>query len=82
MVELNKDGFVELSKKLRSKIVRRQDSPKCFDMNASIYIWKRDALLNQKSLIGKNTGIFEMPEERSIDIDSKFDLKIVKFLMK
>ena len=50
-------------------------------MNASIYIWKRNILLNKNSLFLKNTSIYKMPEERSIDIDSLFDFKIVKFLI-
>ena len=53
-----------------------------YSLNASIYVWKREALLQHNNLIGKKTGIYEMSEEKSIDIDSKFDLKLVKFLMK
>ncbi len=80
LVELNEDGFVELSKKLENRIVRRQDSPKCFDMNASIYIWKRDVFFKVDEILLKNTIMFEMPEEKSVDIDTKFDLNIVNFL--
>jgi len=60
---------------------RRQDTPQTFDMNASIYGWKRDALLEKQAVFFDNTAMFLMPEERSWDIDSEFDLKIVKFLM-
>ena len=81
LVELNQDGFVERSKDLENPIYRRQDSPKCFDMNASIYIWKRKAFFNNKSILTNNTSLFIMPEERSIDIDSELDFEIVKFLM-
>ncbi len=80
LVELNKDGFVELSKKLDNKIVRRQESPQCFDMNASIYIWKREIFFNVDEILLKNTIMFEMSEEKSIDIDTKFDLDVVNFL--
>ncbi len=51
-------------------------------MNASIYIWKREALLNSDKVITGNTGLFVMPEERSIDIDSPFDWDIVEFLLR
>lgn len=81
LVELNQNGFVERSKDLENPIYRRQDSPKCFDMNASIYIWKREAFFNNKSILTNNTSLFVMPEERSIDIDSELDFEIVKFLM-
>lgn len=81
MVELTIDNRVELSKKLESKIIRRQDAPKCYDMNASIYAWKRSALLNSESVISNNTGLFVMPEERSIDIDSQLDFEFVSMLL-
>ena len=38
MLETNADGYVKLSKESRELIVRRQDSPSCYDMNGSIYI--------------------------------------------
>ena len=82
LVELTKDGFVEASKKLDDPIFRRQDAPRCFDMNASIYIWKRKAFYSNNSVLNSDTSLFIMPEERSIDIDSELDFKIVNFLMK
>jgi len=81
LVELNKDGFVRESKCLEKPIVRRQDSPKCYDMNASIYVWKREAFFQSKIIIVEDTMLYEMPEERSIDIDSELDFEMVKFLM-
>lgn len=82
LVEQDKDGKVYLSKKLDNSIVRRQDAPKSYDMNASIYIWKRDIILNESSIFLENTGLYVMPEERSIDIDTELDYKFVEFLMK
>ncbi|MDD3324208.1 MAG: acylneuraminate cytidylyltransferase family protein [Sulfurospirillaceae bacterium] len=81
LVEVSNDGKVALSKKLDSSIVRRQDAPKSYDMNASIYIWKRDIILNEKSLFLDKTGLYVMPEERSIDIDTELDFEFVEFLM-
>ena len=82
LVELNEKGFVRRSKNLDNPIIRRQDSPKCFDMNASIYLWKRKAFYQAKTVITDETRLFVMPEERSIDIDSELDFEIVKLLMK
>ncbi len=82
LVEVDKKGKVSLSKKLDESIVRRQDTPKSYDMNASIYIWKRNIILNENSLFLENTGLYVMPEERSIDIDTELDYKFVEFLMK
>lgn len=81
LVERNSDGKIKLSKSFDTQVLRRQDAPKTFDMNASIYIWKRETILNEKSLFLENTGLYEMPEERSIDIDSQLDFEIVSFLL-
>jgi len=81
LVEVDKLGQVALSKILENKVVRRQDSPECYDMNASIYIWKRETLLSNDSLFTKKTGLYVMPENRSQDIDSELDFKIVELIM-
>lgn len=80
LVEVNSDGYAELSKQLQFGITRRQDSPKCYDMNASIYIWRRENLINSTSVFQDRTILFEMPEDRSIDIDSELDFEFVSFL--
>jgi len=82
LIEVNDTGLVTLSKTLDSRVIRRQDAPKCYDMNASIYIWDRNTILNEKSLFMPKTGLYVMPEERSIDIDTPLDYKFVEFLMK
>jgi len=74
------NGHVELVKNLEQPIGRRQEAPKVFDMNASIYIWKRDVLLNSDTLFTKRTSLYIMPEERSIDIDSNLDWEFVEFI--
>jgi len=81
LVEINKNGYIELSKKLDSKIVRRQDSPKCYDMNASIYVWNRVSFFNSDTVFLHDTMLYEMPEERSIDIDTELDFEFVEFLL-
>lgn len=82
LVEVDASGKVALSKKLSDGVVRRQDAPKSYDMNASIYIWKRDVILNENTLFLEKTGLYVMPEERSIDIDTELDFEFVEFLMR
>lgn len=81
LVEVDESGVVRLSKPLTTPIVRRQDSPNCFDMNASIYVWRRKALFENDSIFLSDTALYEMPEERSIDIDSELDFEFVTYLM-
>lgn len=82
LVEISQNGEVRLSKQLQNPVLRRQDAPKTYDMNASIYIWKREILLNENSIFLPKTGLYIMLEERSIDIDSELDFKFVEFILK
>jgi len=66
---------------MQRKITCRQDAPNVYDLNASIYIWRRKALLKKNDLWGKKTGLYVMPFERSWDIDTKNDFKVVNFFM-
>jgi len=73
-------GFVSLSKG-GAGILRRQDAPRAFDMNASVYVWQRDALVGDPRVFYQNTRLYEMPAERSHDIDSELDFELVDWLM-
>ena len=79
LVETAKDGYVQPSKG-DSGVLRRQDAPECYDMNASIYVWPVKTLLEKQKVFLGQTRIYVMPEERSRDIDSELDYKIVKFI--
>jgi len=68
-------------KKSKKKIYSRQSAPKVFDINASIYIWKRDYLKKYENLISKKTAVYIMPQERSLDIDTKLDFRIISSLI-
>lgn len=81
MVEFDENKQLKTSKSVDSLVVRRQDAPQTYDMNASIYAWTRDGLLKRQSVIHENTGLFIMPEERSIDIDNPIDLEVVSYLL-
>lgn len=82
MVEEDKKGRVHLSKK--GKFARRQDAPKVYDMNASIYIYRRDYLLDEKntSPISDDSVAYVMDELSRTDIDSEIDFKFIEFLIK
>lgn len=82
LVEVAKDGKVRLSKFGEAAVVRRQDAPDCYDMNASIYVWRRDRLAEKPYLFAEDTAIHIMPRERSFDIDSPLDFEIVEMIMK
>ena len=75
------NGRIQKAKKLNKAPVRRQDAPAVYDMNASIYIWKRQALMKNDTLFTDKTSLFLMPEERSVDIDTALDWAFVEFMM-
>tara|TARA_B100001057_G_scaffold210558_1_gene211113 strand:- start:5 stop:709 length:705 start_codon:yes stop_codon:yes gene_type:complete len=83
MIEV-KNRTIDLVKKPKNlfKVTNRQTAPQVFDMNASIYIWKRSAILKSIELFNKDTDIYIMPQSRSIDIDTDFDLKLIRLLSK
>lgn len=81
MVE-NKNG--EIKKIKESNFIRRQDAPKVYDMNASIYCYKRDSLINvlkKSPLEGKN-DIVVMKDTAVLDIDSEEDFELMEVLGK
>jgi len=72
---------IQIVKENNILLTRRQDAPKVYDMNASIYIWRRQALLKNDTLFTDKTSFFIMPEERSVDIDTAQDWTFVEFMM-
>ena len=74
-------GVVALSKSSERGVLRRQDAPRAFDMNASIYAWQRGELVSDPRVFYPTTQLFEMPPERSQDIDSELDFQIVSWIM-
>ncbi len=80
MIEIHKNK-VSLVKSKNKRIYSRQKAPLVYEMNASIYIWKRSCLFSKNPLFNRKTNIYEMPFNRSIDIDDINDFNYVKFLM-
>lgn len=82
IVEEGVDGRVHLCK--QGNFARHQDAPKVYDMNASIYIYDRQYLLNKEtvSAISDNSIVYVMDSVSRIDIDSELDFKFIEFLTK
>lgn len=82
MVEIDGRGYINISKRNKKSIARRQDAPEVYAMNGSVYsIWKQ-VLLAGKSFFTDKTRVYIMPRERSIDIDSSLDFELAEFFMK
>lgn len=55
---------------------RRQDLPQSYALNGAVYAARTDWLLENRSCMGEGTVAHLMPAERSLDIDTAFDLQL------
>lgn len=60
---------------------RRQDLPKYYLRDGSVYLTCRDVLMNQNSIKGTDCRVWLIPPERALNIDEPFDLELCEFLM-
>ena len=81
LVEAAPDGTVTISKSNGATYGRRQDTPPCFDMNASIYVWNAHVFRNHQSTFYEDTRLLVMPDMRSVDIDHEIDFQLVELIM-
>ena len=81
MVELDENGYPQLSKKLGHDVLSRQVAPKVYEINGSIYVYKREYLLGATTVFSDKAGIYVM-KDTSIDIDSEADLEYMTYLLK
>ena len=61
---------------------RRQDVPRAYALNGAVYVGSVAQLAAGKTFLMPGAVGYVMPKERSFDIDSELDLKIVDFLLK
>lgn len=59
----------------------RQDLPAYYTLNGAVYVADCTWLANNKSFLSENTIGYVMPTERSLDIDTEFDLNIFRILV-
>lgn len=60
---------------------RRQDMPASFSLNGSIYLVRTELLIERKSWCPTGAYAFVMPHERSLDVDSEWDLTVADLLL-
>lgn len=79
MVE-NRDGKIQ--KIISSDFVARQQAPQVYDMNASIYCYRRNSLLNilKNTPLEGNYDITIMKDTAVLDIDSEEDHALMQIL--
>ncbi len=80
MVEMNDEGFYELSKKSKV-ILSRQTAPKVYEMNASFYFYRREFFEINPLYLFSNSLVYEMTHE-SFDLDEIIDFEFLDFLIR
>ena len=63
------------------KIYQRQKLPKIYRLNGAVYVCEKNFLIKNRAFITDETIGYVMPEERSFDIDTIRDFKLVELII-
>jgi CMP-N-acetylneuraminic acid synthetase len=61
---------------------RRQDLPELFLRDGSVYLTRRDVLMEQNSLKGEDCRAWLIPQQRACNVDEPFDLYLAEQLLR
>lgn len=67
---------------IASNFNARQEAPEIFDMNASIYVYSREFLLNENNLFDGKCGIHKMYDTGILDLDHENDFELMEVIGK
>lgn len=82
LVEPNEDGNLQMCKRSDDTVIRRQDAPTVYEHVASIYVLASDYIKRANHLLDGRTRGYIIGVDKSFDIDSELDFRIVENLMK
>lgn len=68
--ENHETGLLNFPKNKSEIITRRQDLPKAYYRDGSVYITRKEVILKQRSLYGKTISHYEMQNAPNINIDT------------
>ncbi|MEI6632172.1 MAG: acylneuraminate cytidylyltransferase family protein [bacterium] len=77
---LKRDKLMPAIKGLKSA-TRRQDIYNMYRLNGAVYITRRDIIMKEGRILGKDCRAYIMPPERSVDIDTLLDFKLAELLI-
>ncbi len=61
---------------------RRQELPRVYELNGAVYLIRREVLLRTQTLFPPDTRGYPMPPDRSIDVDTSWDLHLADLLLR
>jgi N-acylneuraminate cytidylyltransferase/CMP-N,N'-diacetyllegionaminic acid synthase len=65
-----------------SSVNKRQDMPPVYALNGAIYLVRLEILLEQVTFFTTDTYAYIMPPERSMDIDTPWEMHLAELVMK
>lgn len=82
LVKFKENNEIELLSPAKNPITGRNLLPKTFEMNGCIFIWNKNALLNNNAyrVITDSTLGFEINDTEAIDIDNQEDLDFARYM--
>lgn len=60
---------------------RRQDLPPAYALNGAVYVARREVVLARRSFHTERTWGHVMPPERSLDVDTPWDLRLAELVL-
>jgi len=82
MVISDEHGYARLVIPPQKKVIRRQDAPVVYDMTTVAYVVDSRLIMEHDSIFDGRVKTVQIPIERSLDIDTEFDIKIADFLLR
>jgi CMP-N-acetylneuraminic acid synthetase len=80
---INKEGLLEDFFSKRDVFnPRRQEVPVVYSENGAVYLIRRDTLLSERSLMPSKIHASIMPQERTLDIDSPWNLHLADLILR
>ena len=81
MMEINSNGFLKLSKKMKERPKSRQESPIVYQLNG-LFVYNVKKLLKYKTAILPKSLPFEIPVESGLMIDTEFEFEVAEMMFK
>ncbi len=77
---IKKGEYYDLAIRTQEEHTNREKMPVVYEENGAVYVVSRRSVMSLKTVHPPKTLVYEMPQERSIDIDSEYDLGIAEYL--
>lgn len=80
MVSITDENLIEVVND-GSDAFRRQDVPQVYDVTTCVYVGDIEYIMSCEKLMQGRVGYLEIPVERSLDIDTEYDLYLANLIL-